>query len=172
MKDSMPLSIEQNLESQIRVASRLKEQAAKYSILPAPFITLSRQFGCEAVAVAELLAQKLDAAEKLESGSWQVYSRKIIEAMADQQYSYDQLMSALDSKARGAIEEFVETLVGQISDLKLLNRLVQTMRATAVHHYWPRKRYCDPRSARRDSCPTRCLRRISAQGTRGAPRLD
>jgi cytidylate kinase len=132
MKDSMPLRIEQNLEAHIRVASRLKEQAVTHGNLPVPFVTLSRQFGCEAVAVAELLAKKLDAAEKLESGSWQVYSRKIIEAMSDQQYSYDQLMSALDSKARGAIEEFVETLCGQISDLKLLHKLVQTMRATAT----------------------------------------
>lgn len=123
--------IEQNLESQIRVASRLNQQAAQIQ-RPVPFITLSRQFGCEAINLADLLASQFDALENLESGSWQVYSRKLIEAMADQQYSYDQLMSALGSKARGAIEEFVETLVGQISDLKLLHKLVRTIRATAT----------------------------------------
>ncbi len=132
MKSTLPPRIEQNLESQIRVALRLKELAANRSNLPVPFITLSRQFGCEAIATAELLANQFDAVEGLESGAWQVYSKKLIEAMADQQYTYDQLMSALDSEARGAIAEFVETLVGQISDLKLLHKLVQTVRATAT----------------------------------------
>lgn len=132
MKSTLPPRIEQSLESQIRVASRLREQAATQSHRPTPFITLSRQFGCEAIALAELLAKQFDTTENLEPGSWQVYSRKLIEAMADQQYSYDQLMTALGSKARGAIEEFVETLVGQISDLKLLHKLIQTMRATAT----------------------------------------
>ena len=35
-------------------------------------------------------------------------------------------------EARGAIEEFVETLVGQISDLKLMHKLVHAMCATAL----------------------------------------
>ncbi|MBK6765604.1 MAG: cytidylate kinase-like family protein [bacterium] len=132
MKTNLPPRIEQNLESQVRVATRLREQAAVCGPRPIPFVTISRQFGCEAMALAESLAHEFDALEKLDSGSWQVYGRKLIEAMADQQYSFDQLMSALDSKARSGIEEFVETLVGQISDLRLLHKLVQAMRATAT----------------------------------------
>lgn len=132
MKNTLPPNVEQNLEAQIRVASRLRAQIASQSNKNVPFITLSRQFGCEAISLAEQLAAQLDNVEKLEPGSWQVYSRKLIESMADQQYSYDQLMAALDSKARSAIVEFVESLVGQISDLKLLHKLVETMRATAL----------------------------------------
>ncbi|MCB9366177.1 MAG: cytidylate kinase-like family protein [Calditrichaeota bacterium] len=132
MKNSLPPRAEQNLAAQIRVASGLKSQVKTTEQHSVPFVTLSRQYGCEAVPLAESLARQLDVAESLEKGSWQVYGRKLIEDMADQQYSYDQLMSALDSKARGAIEEFVSTLVGQISDLKLLHRLVHTMRATAT----------------------------------------
>lgn len=132
MKNTLPPRVEQNLESQIRVSTRLKNLAASHPTGPVPFVTLSRQFGCEAIALADVLAVKLDETEKLDQGSWQVYSRKLIEAMADEQYSYDQLMSALDSKARGAIEEFVESLLGRISDLRLLHKLVHTMRATAT----------------------------------------
>lgn len=132
MKNPITPRAEQNLEAQIRVASRLKESAADERHSPAPFITLSRQFGCEAVALAEAVAAQLDAGGQLESGSWQVYSRKLIEAMADQEYSYEHLMSALGSKSRGAIEEFMSTLFGQISDLKLMHKLVRTIRATAT----------------------------------------
>lgn len=131
MKSNLPPRIEQNIESQVRVAARLKEQAVTSGPRPVPFITISRQFGCEAVSLATALAAECDTIENLDHGSWQVYSRKLIEQMSDQQFSYDQLMAALDSKARSGIEEFVETLVGQISDLKLLHKLVTTMRATA-----------------------------------------
>jgi len=132
MKDSLPLRIEQNLEVHIRVASRLKQQAEQQGHSAAPFITLSRQYGCEAIALASELSEKLDSIEKLESGSWLVYSKQVIEAMADEEYSTAKLMDALDLKARGAIEEFIETVVGKISDLKLLNKLIRTMRATAT----------------------------------------
>ncbi len=132
MKNTLPPRVEQNIEAQVRVATMLRDLAAARGARPVPFVTISRQFGCEAIVLAESLAREFDALEKLESGSWQVYNRKLIEAMADQKYSFDQLMSALDSKVRGAIEEFVETLVGEISDLKLLHKLVQTMRATAT----------------------------------------
>ncbi len=132
MKTNLPPRVEQNIESQVRVAARLRELAAVGCTRPIPFVTISRQFGCEAIMLAEMLAKEFDFADKLEAGSWQVYNRRLIEAMADQKYSFDQLMAALDSKARGAIEEFVETLVGQISDLKLLHKLIQTLRATAT----------------------------------------
>lgn len=90
-----------------------------------------RQFGCETVELAEMLSQ-IDSLEGLEPGSWQIYSRKLIEAMADEQpLLRASLMSALDSKARSAIEDFFETLFGHPSDLKLLHKLVKTMRATA-----------------------------------------
>lgn len=132
MKTPLPSRAEQNLEAQIRVASRLKNLAASHGNPVVPFVTISRQFGCEAVALAETLALKFDALENLEPGSWQVYSKRLIEAMADQQYSYDQLIAALGTKARSAIEDFFDTIFGQPSDLKLLHKLVKTMRATAA----------------------------------------
>ncbi|MBU0692781.1 cytidylate kinase-like family protein [bacterium] len=132
MTESLPRRIEESLAAHVRIASGLKRQAEQQGRLPVPFITMSRQFGCEAIVLAEALAQKLDETEKLEQGSWQVYSKQIIEAMADKEYSAAQLMEALDLKARTAIEEFIETIVGRISDLKLLNKLVRTLRATAT----------------------------------------
>jgi len=132
MKNPITPRAEQNLEAQIRVATRLKQDSTAEHPAAAPFITLSRQFGCEAIALADLVAAKLDREDGLEGGSWQVYSRKLIEQMADQEYSYEQLIATLGSKARGAIEEFMGTLFGQISDLKLMHKLVRTIRATAT----------------------------------------
>jgi cytidylate kinase len=131
MAASLPASVERNLETHIRVATRLREAATVSGYGPAPFVTISRQYGCEAIALAEALTQELDKLEGLETGSWQIYGRQIIEAMADQEYSTQQLLDALDTRSRGAIEEFLETIVGQISDLRLLNKLIRAMRAAA-----------------------------------------
>ena len=132
MTESLPPKIEQSLDTHIRVASSLKKQTAGIGSRAVPFITLSRQYGCEAMALAEELAVELDTIERLDAGSWQTYNRRIIEAMADETFSTTQLMEALDLKSRTAIEEFIETVVGKISDLKLLNKLVRTIRATAM----------------------------------------
>lgn len=132
MKEPLPRKIEESLAAHVRIASGLKRQAEQQGRLPVPFITISRQFGCEAIVLAEALAPKLDAAEKLESGAWHIYSKQIIEAMADEHYSATQLMDALDMKARTAIEEFIETVVGRISDLKLLHKLLRAIRVTAT----------------------------------------
>lgn len=131
MKHSLPTRIEQRIDVQIAVAQRLKAAAVPAA---APFVTISRQYGCGAIELAEELARRLAQEERIAEDQWQVYSRKIIEDISGEFHLSARLVDALDVRTRGGLEEFFETLVGQApSDIKVLRALVHTVRALALH---------------------------------------
>jgi len=130
--DSLPSRIEQRLDAQLSLAGRIKTTPAA-SKKVAPFITISRQYGCEAVALAENLIPKLVAIEGLEGEHWEIYGRQILETMAEHEHLSDRLIEALDVHTRGGIEEFFDTLIGKSpSDIRVLKHIVRTERALAL----------------------------------------
>jgi cytidylate kinase len=136
MKAPSPATVEQRIDAHLRVASRMKAETPPGTTRPAPFVTISRQYGCDAVALADAIAQKLAIIENVPSEQWQIYTRQIVESMAEEFTLSDRLLKALDFHARGAVEEFFEVLIGQSPpDLKLLHSLVRTVRAAAMHGY-------------------------------------
>jgi cytidylate kinase len=123
-KEYLPSRIEHRLDAQILLAQRLKSVAKPDVTLPSPFLTIARQYGCEAMALADAVAAQLPG------GPWPVYNRQIFEKMAEEEPLSERLLNALDMHARTGIEEFFETLLGRSpTDLRLLHRLVRTVRA-------------------------------------------
>jgi cytidylate kinase len=99
----------------------------------APFITISRQFGCGAFPLAEALAVRLS-----ESGDkdypWAVYDRALVEKIAkDHKLSAD-LVSSLGRDNRSELEESVLGLLNSFTpELRIYRSLVETVRALAMH---------------------------------------
>jgi cytidylate kinase len=117
----------------LRITQNLKDQNAAAEPKPAPFITISRQYGCAALELAEPLAARLAALEGVPAAEWQVYGRKLVEDMAQKLDLPAPVIDALDRAPRGAMQEFFETLVGHSApDLQILRQLVRTVRAVAV----------------------------------------
>ncbi|HEY3295162.1 MAG TPA: cytidylate kinase-like family protein [bacterium] len=130
--DAYPSSIEHRLDTQLSLAARIRSHEAQSVPKTAPFITLSRQYGCEAIALAEALMPRLAEAEGLSGERWQMYSRQILETMASQEHLSSRLIEALDVHTRSNIEEFFDTLLGKSPpDIRVLKHLVRTERALA-----------------------------------------
>jgi len=49
---------------------------------PGPFITISRQYGCDGVAIGDMLLEKLNTREP--EGKWQVYRKEILKQLAEE----------------------------------------------------------------------------------------
>jgi cytidylate kinase len=134
MKHPLPARVEHRIDAHIALAQRMKGKRAGEAEAPAPFLTLSRQYGCEAMVLAEHLARRLATLEKLAEDSWQVYSRQIIDSISQELPLADRLLEALDVRARGGIEEFFQGLIAQSPpDIEVLRHLVRTVRAAALH---------------------------------------
>jgi cytidylate kinase len=131
-KEPLPPRVEQRLRTHIEVAQRRRE--SKVPSPSAPFITVSRQYGCEAMEFANGLAEVLNRESKLPPDHWQVYNRQIIEAIGAEAPLATGLLESLDVRARSGLEEFFQTLVGHSPpDIEVLKLLVRVVRALAHH---------------------------------------
>ncbi len=125
-REHLPLRVEQRLETQIMLADRLRSRGTATPTV-APFITIMRQYGCEAMSLAEELAAQMP------DGPWPVYNRQLFEKLAEEEHVSHRLFNALDVHVRSGIEEFFENLLGHSpSDLRLLHHLVHAMRAVGA----------------------------------------
>jgi hypothetical protein len=130
MKVEIPSRLEQRIESQLRVADRMRAQR---QVGPAPFLTITRQYGCGAFELAEKLSPRLAELEHLPHDSWQVYSRQIIEEISSELHLTEKLVQGLDIHVRSGLEEFFDTWLGTMpSDLTVLHHLVRATRAAAL----------------------------------------
>jgi hypothetical protein len=122
--------LEQRIDTQLSVAERAKLRRPDG---PAPFLTITRQYGCGAFELAELLAPRLAELEHLPRDSWQVYSRQLIEEISSELHLTEKLVQGLDIHSRSGLEEFFDTWLGSMpSDLTLLRHLVRASRAAAL----------------------------------------
>jgi cytidylate kinase len=130
---SLPSSIEHRLEAMLRISQSIREKGAPAGAKPIPFITISRQYGCAAQDLAELLALRLAELEGVKPDIWQIYSRRLVEEMAQKLELPAHVIEELDRTARGGMVEFFEMLMGHSApDLRILRQLVNTVRAVAV----------------------------------------
>jgi cytidylate kinase len=131
---NLPPSIEQRIDSQLAVIRRMRTQQAGEAHTPHPFVTISREYGCEAMTLAEMLAHRLADTHSGSHEPWQVYNRQIIENISRDARLSDRLTESLDVHARGVMEEFFQTLIAHSpSDLTLLHSLMRTVRTLASH---------------------------------------
>jgi cytidylate kinase len=133
LKHTIHPRIEQRIDTHLELVRRMREQHAGKPARHAPFLTLSRQYGCEAMELAESLAPKLAQIEKLSPDGWQVYNRQIVESITGELHLSDRIVDALDVRARSGIEEFMQALIGESPpDLKVLHGLTRTARSLAL----------------------------------------
>jgi cytidylate kinase len=131
-KEPLPARVEQRIRAQIEVAQRYRQSREPAPSLP--FVTVSRQYGCEAMEFAGALAELLTRESQLPPGHWQVYNRQIIESIGAEAPLSTGLLESLDVRARSGLEEFFQTLVGHSPpDIEVLKLLVRVERALAHH---------------------------------------
>jgi cytidylate kinase len=131
--EPIPARIAKRIDAQLATAERIKQGKSVALAAPAPFITISRQFGCEAMLLAEQLAPRLAALDNIGADNWPIYNRQFIEGLSAEEHLSARIIDALDVRARSGIEEFFQTLIGKSPpDIKVLHHLVRCERAVAT----------------------------------------
>lgn len=97
---------------------------------PAPFVTISRQYGCAAYTLAQRLAQRLDR----EFPHWEftVYDRKLLEVIAEREPLTADLVRDLSRRTRGMVSDWLDDLSGKPAEFAVVRHLVRAMCATAA----------------------------------------
>jgi hypothetical protein len=81
---------------------------------PGPFVTISRQFGCDGYEIADLLAEKLNQMASDEH-HWKVYKREILKRVAEESGISEEIIE----RERQAKPNFVRDLCRSIRNNKL-----------------------------------------------------
>jgi hypothetical protein len=132
-KSLLPAGVENRLKAQVEYRHRLAKRDAgeKEVAQPAPFITISRQFGCNAYALAERLAQRLNA----EFPGWDctIYDRKLLEVLAESEAITADIINSLSERTRGLIADWVDHIVaGKPPETQVFRHLARTFCSIAA----------------------------------------
>ncbi len=125
--DHLPAAIERRLRVQIQILQRLatKDERDKQVVTIPPFVTISRQFGCQAFDLSKALSEML----KVEFPDYEyvVYDKKLLTILAEHDEILSEMVRALSKRTKTEIDDWVDsTFSRKPSELKVYRALART----------------------------------------------
>ncbi len=123
-------TLEKSIQKQIKVWERFKMVGEK-AVEARPFITISREYGCGATAIADAIAAELNRCEKTDA--WHAYDKELIEKIQTDHNISKALIETIDTKKREEIGEFWRSVLTDYPpQVSVYQKLVQTVRSLAL----------------------------------------
>ena len=97
-----------------------------------PFITISREFGCQGPELGYRLAEILN--ERFESKVlWTTYDRELLDRVASEMELRREIIDKLDEQRRGEMSELFDTIIHKrVEDVVLFRKLAEIARSLAI----------------------------------------
>ena len=132
-KTILPASVESRLKGQEELWHRLavRDEGEKQVTKPAPFVTISRQYGCMAYALAERLAERLNA--EFPEWDFSIYDREALEGMTEHETIAADVMSNFSERTRGVVDDLVGELIAKRPpETRVFRHLARTLCSVAA----------------------------------------
>jgi cytidylate kinase len=98
-----------------------------------PFITISREFGCDASDIAQQLVKLLNERFK-PVHPWVDYDKELLDKVASEVHLRRDLLDALDERRRDEMSELFDTILNhKMDDAQVFRKLAEVIRSLAVH---------------------------------------
>ena len=98
-----------------------------------PFVTISREFGCDAADVAQQLVALLNVRFK-PVHPWVAYDKELLDKVASELHLRRDLVDALDGRRRDEMSELFDTILNhKVDDALMFRKLAEVIRSLAVH---------------------------------------
>jgi cytidylate kinase len=98
-----------------------------------PFITISREFGCEALPLAQHLVQVLNERNR-SAYPWVAYDREVIDRVAEELHLSREIVESVDGHRRTEMCELFDAILNRKVDESLvIRRICQVVRSLAMH---------------------------------------
>ena len=124
-------TLEKFIQKQIKAWEQSKSVGEKAEE-PRPFITISREYGCGATAVADAIAAELNRYEKTDI--WHAYDKELIEKIQADHHISQALIETIDTRKREEIGEFWRSVLTDYPpQVSVYQKLVQTVRSLCLH---------------------------------------
>ena len=131
MKHSISFNLEKWINNQIQLWEESKKEAIEKKDAPLPFITISREYGCNVNPIVMALAEALNQYEG--STLWHGYDKDLLQKIHDDHEVHEKLLQTLETKKR---EEMTELMRSMLTDyppqVSAHLQLIKTVRTLAI----------------------------------------
>ncbi len=98
-----------------------------------PFITVSREFGCEALPLAQHLVHILNERSR-PVYPWVAYDREVIDRVAEEMHLSQAIVESIDGHRRDAMCELFDSILNRkIDESLVIRKICQVVRSLATH---------------------------------------
>jgi cytidylate kinase len=124
--------LEARIAGHVRAWERSNQMDTSLPSGALPFVTINREFGCEALRVAESLAALLN--ERCQpSAPWIAYDRELLDRVASELHLRREVVNAMDGVRRDEMTELFDMLLNRkIADAVMARKLAEVVRSLAI----------------------------------------
>jgi len=127
------MSLETRIAAHVHAWEQTRQSGKPRPPETLPFITISREFGCDAADVAQQLVKILDERFK-PVHPWVAYDKELLDKVASELHLRRDLVDMLDGHRKDEMSELLDAILNHKSDDALVFRkLAEVIRSLAVH---------------------------------------
>ena len=126
-------SVDARIAAHVHAWEKIKAVSGLRPLEKLPFITISREFGCEALPLAQRLVEILN--ERCRPVyPWVAYDREVIDKVAQEMHLSREIVESIDGHRRSEISELFDAILNRKVDESLVFRKIcQVVRSLATH---------------------------------------
>ena len=125
--------VEARIAAHVHAWEKVKPLGDKRRLETYPFVAISREFGCEALPLAEQLVQSLN--ERCHpSIPWVSYDRELLDKVSEELNIRRGILDMLDGERRDEMSELFDNIINRkVADALVVRKLAEVIRTLAVH---------------------------------------
>ena len=126
-------NVDARIGAHVHAWEKVRAFGQKRALEKFPFITISREFGCEALPLAQQLVQILN--ERCRPVyPWVAYDREVIDRVAQEMHLSREIVESIDGHRRSEMSELFDSILNRKVDESLVFRKIcQVIRSLATH---------------------------------------
>jgi len=126
-------SVDARIAAHVHAWEKIKAVSGLRPLEKFPFITVSREFGCEALPLAQHLVQILNERCR-PTYPWVAYDREVIDKVAQEMHLSREIVESIDGHRRSEMCELFDSILNRKVDESLVFRKIcQVVRSLATH---------------------------------------
>jgi cytidylate kinase len=126
-------TLQARIAAHVQAWEQLRTSSGPRPSVTYPFLTISREFGCEAVPVSRHLVQLLNETTD-HRYPWVAYDRELLDEVSEQLHLHRTILDAVDGKRRSEMTELFDAMLNfRVDDSVVIRKLAEVIRSLAIH---------------------------------------
>jgi cytidylate kinase len=125
--------VQARIAAHVHAWEKVKPLGDKRRLETYPFVAISREYGCEALPLAQQLVQTLN--ERCHpSIPWVSYDRELLDKVSEELHIQRSILDMLDGQRRDEMSELFDNIINRkVADSVVVRKLAELIRTLAVH---------------------------------------